>query len=325
MNKKQAKKINKELKVKGAFIKFFLGSYTKSKFKFCNKIIDVIFKGNALTKKINYQSLYIKRDDGTKLRICVYTPKQPVKNAVGLLWLHGGGYAMGQPEQDIIFIKEFILNSSCVVVAPEYTLSVKKPYPAALDDCYLALGWLVQNANKLNVKSSKIFVGGDSAGGGLTAALSLLVRDRGEYSIAFQMPLYPMLDNKETESSKNNNAPVWDTKSNKLAWKLYLGDLYNNTNITKYAVPANEIDYTNLPPTLTYVGDIEPFKDETITYVDNLKNAKTKVKFKIFKGCFHGFDIVGEKTKIGKEAKQFLIDGFMFAVKNYSKKQPKSI
>lgn len=322
MEKKEAKAVNKELKMRGAIIKAVIPSYTKKKFVFFNKVTKALFCGNALTKVVDYKQVFIEREDKTKLRLCVYSPKIKYSNVIGLLWIHGGGYAMGVPEQDIIFIKELMQKNNCVVVSPDYTLSVEKPYPAAIDDCYLALRWLKENSGELKVNTSKLFVGGDSAGGGLTAALSILARDRGEISIAFQMPLYPMLDARETESSRNNNAPVWNTKSNNLAWKLYLGEYYGKDNVPKYASPAFETDYSNLPPTLTYVGDIEPFLDETKEYAQNLKNAGVPVQFKIFKGCFHGFDIVAGKTKIGKEARQFLIEWFDYATKHFSKKQP---
>lgn len=98
------------------------------------------------------------------------------------------------------------------------------------------------------MRRDKIFVGGNSAGGGMTAALTLYARDRGEVNIAFQMPLYPMLDDRPTETSKNNDAPVWNTKSNIAAWELYLGGDYGTDRVSKYAAPARETDFSGLPP-----------------------------------------------------------------------------
>ena len=157
-------------------------------------------------------------------------------------------------------------------------------------------------------------IGGDSAGGGLTAALSLYVRDKGTVPIAFQMPLYPMLDYRPTESSTDNDAPIWNTKANLVAWKRYLGDAYGTDRVSKYASPALETDYSGLPPTLTFVGSIEPFRDETVAYAEHLKAAGVRVAFRIFEGCFHGFDVLCSATNIAKEARAFLIDGFMEAV-----------
>ena len=132
------------------------------------------------------------------------------------------------------------------------------------------------------MRRDKIFVGGNSAGGGMTAALTLYARDRGEVNIAFQMPLYPMLDDRPTKTSKNNDAPVWNTKSNIAAWKLYLGDDYGTDMVSKYAAPARETDFSGLPPTLTFIGSIDPFLAETKSYVEALRAAGVPVEFRIF-------------------------------------------
>ena len=99
------------------------------------------------------------------------------------LWIHGGGYAMGIPEQEFYFINRILEAIDAVVISPEYTRSVDAPYPKALEDCYCALKWLKENAEDLGADPDRIFVGGDSAGGGLTAAISLYARDKGEVKI----------------------------------------------------------------------------------------------------------------------------------------------
>ncbi|MDR1628771.1 MAG: alpha/beta hydrolase [Oscillospiraceae bacterium] len=274
---------------------------------------------------LQYEQKYITRADGTMLRICVYYPREKRDGVPGLLWLHGGGYALGVPEQDESFIKRFVEASGCVVVAPDYTLSLQKPYPAALEDSYAALLWLRDNGAQYGMRSDQIFVGGESAGGGLTAALSLYARDKAEVAIAFQMPLYPMLDDRPTESSANNDAPVWNTTSNNLAWQLYLGDAYGTDDVPIYAAPARAADYSGLPPACTYVGSIEPFFAETQTYVEKLRNSGVSVDFKVFDGAFHGFDIICPNTKIAKDARSFLMDCFKYAVENYFAEQPAGV
>ncbi len=313
--------IHPELVVPGALMKMVLPRFTKGFFRFANFFLDNFGRGVNLATGVDYEQKFIKRDDGTRLRICIYTPEVKKKNVPGLLWIHGGGYGLGIPEQDFIFIKDFVEASGCVVVAPDYTNSTAAPYPAALNDCYLTLEWLRDNGKRYGMRSDQIFVGGDSAGGGLCAAVSLLARDRGDVNIAFQMPLYPMIDDRMiTPSSQNNNAPIWNSKSNELGWKLYLGDSYGTDKVSKYASPARETDYSDLPPTLTYVGDIEPFTDETVEYVENLRKAGVEVNFRIFEGCFHAFDLFVYTTP-AKQARKFLVDGFMYAVENYTAKQ----
>jgi acetyl esterase/lipase len=322
--------IHPELRTAGTLIRAFWPSFSLRKFRFCNVVLDTFCKGRAFTKRISYEQMYIPRDDGSRLRLCVYTPRNTATErqrapVPGLLWLHGGGYAIGIPEQDYRFIERFIEASDCVVVSPDYTRSMDAPYPAALDDCYLALRWLKEHCMDYGVRSDQLFVGGDSAGGGLAAALSLYARDRDEVSIAFQMPLYPMLNDRTTESSQDNNAPVWNTKSNALAWKLYLGELYGTDAVPKYAAPARETDYAGLPPTLTFVGSIEPFRDETVRYAEMLRAAGVETAFHVYDGCFHAFELVGHKTGIGRQAIDFLMSNFMHAVATYTKPQPECV
>lgn len=269
-------------------------------------------------KTMQFESKWISRKDGSKMRICIFKPLRPKENVPGILWLHGGGYAIGMPEQAQYMAKKFIEVSSCVVVAPEYTLSVEAPYPAALEDSYEALLWMKNHDKELGIRADQLMVGGDSAGGGLTAATTLYARDKGEVAVAFQMPLYPMLDDRMTsESAKDNNAPVWDSKSNFAAWRLYLGNLFGTLNVPCYAAPARAEDYSKLPPTATFVGELEPFRDETIQYVENLKKAGVAVHFEIYKGCYHAFEQMCPKAKISQKAISFLVDSFTYAVDHY--------
>ena len=180
--------------------------------------------------------------------------KEPMKTP-GILWIHGGGYATGMAEmayfsRPLALVKKY----GAVVVCVNYRLSLETPYPAALEDCHMALCWLKDHSQELGINDSQIMVGGESAGGGLTAALCMYARDKGTVNIAYQMPLYPMLDDRDTDSSRDNHAPVWNTKRNHAAWKLYLKEL---AEIPPYAAPARQADYRDLPPAYTFVGDIE--------------------------------------------------------------------
>lgn len=158
---------------------------------------------------------------------------------VGVLWLHGGGYVLGAPEMALItFPKHLLKSCNCVIVSPDYTLSAEAPYPAAFNDAVDAFEWMFENKEELGIGYDKIVIGGESAGGGLTAALTLYLRDTGCKSVAFQMPLYPMLDDRVTETSYNNDAPVWGTDENKSAWRVYIGDRFMNNYVPVYAAPG---------------------------------------------------------------------------------------
>jgi acetyl esterase/lipase len=150
----------------------------------------------------------------------------------------------------------------------------------------------------------------------------MLLNPKTAVNIAFQMPLYPMLDDRiTTESAKDNNAPVWNSKSNFNGWKLYLGDLFKAPNVPCYAAAARAEDYSNLPPTATFVGDLEPFRNETIQYVSNLRKAGLPVEFEIYKGCFHGFDQMCPKAEVSKKALDFIANSFKYSVDHYYAEQ----
>lgn len=310
--------IDPELRLTGKFIRFFTPSFKVGTLKLAKKLMGAI-KGKA-TSKLFYEEVFIPRGDGTSLRLTVYAPINRRFNAPGLLYMHGGGYGLGIPEMNEKLFKLLIDETQCVIISPDYTLSVEKPYPAAIDDCYLALLWMKKFHMNYMINPNQLMIAGDSAGGGLTAALALLARDKNEVNVAFQMPLYPMIDDRmNTASAIDNEDPVWNSKQNRLAWQLYLGTLFGNPDIPYYAAPARAINLKNLPPTLTYVGSVEPFLDETIDYVNRLKLQGNDVQFKIFEGGFHAFDILSDRTQIGLAAKNFLIENFQYAIKNYFK------
>ena len=158
----------------------------------------------------------------------------------------------------------------------------------------------------LGIDRSRIIVGGESAGGGLAAALCMYARDKGEVPVSFQIPLYPMLDCEDTASSRDNHAHGWNTKRNHWGWGLYLRDLYGTDHVPPYASPARAKDYSSLPPCYTYIEDGEPFYYETLTYVRNLREAGVEAYVDIFHGNTHGFDFMFW-TQNAKDAKRKLI------------------
>ncbi|MCF6166334.1 Lipase [Furfurilactobacillus rossiae] len=274
-------------------------------------------------KSLNYEQHFIDRPDGSQLRLCVYTSLNRPHNVPGILYLHGGGYVMERPETEAFAIQRFISATNAVIVAPDYRLASEAPYPAALNDAYLALKWLQQHGAEYGMRDNQIMVAGASAGGGLTAALTLYNRDHGNVGIAFQVPLYPMLDDRMvTESSQNNDAPVWNTLSNKLAWQMYLANQFAPNEVPIYAAPSRATDFHDLPATCTFIGDVEPFYDETMQYIQKLKDSGVPTFSKVMKGCFHGFDMVCPNSASAQEAVHFLTETLQYATTHFFQKQP---
>ena len=259
----------------------------------------------------------IVRDDGSILRILVVRSEdKESEQATGLLWLHDGGFAYGVPEQESILVDLLCGDGSCIAVLPDYTKSIEDPYPAALSDCYKVLLWMKDNAEDLGINRNQLFVGGSGSGGGLAAALCLRARDVRDVRIAFQMPISPMLDDRmESESAKDNNAPVWDSKKNRAAWDLYLKDMEEGTPV--YAAPGREKNLKGMPPACGIVGDLEPVKDETVLYFTRMKKEDVPVSLRVYHGCFHSFEITAVNSSVALNAQRYLLDSFRYAQKRY--------
>ena len=258
----------------------------------------------ALSGSVCVTNRYIPGPDGAPdVRVRIYEPAKKTQECPGLLFIHGGGYILGNPEMSDDNCQQLVLEIGCVIVSVDYRLAPEHPFPEPLEDCYAALKWFSENTKELGVDPARIATIGMSAGGGLTAALSLLARDRKGPPIVFQMPLYPMLDDRNTTYSSHEitDARVWSRDKNIFGWAMYLGT-ENRTEVSKYAAPARETDLSGLPPTYTCIGELDVFRDETIDYVTRLIQAGVSTEFHIYPGCFHGFDAFVPTAEISMRA-----------------------
>ncbi len=255
--------------------------------------------------------------DGGSLKLLILSPKgTTAQKRPGVLWIHGGGYVVGMPEMvHMSRARNLVIKYGAIVVSPEYRLAGQVPYPAALEDCHRALIYLKEHADELGVRSDQIMVGGESAGGGLAAALCMYEKDIGGVNIAFQMPLYPMIDDRDTKTSRDNHAPVWNTRRNHSAWSKYLREV--NGDVPAYAAPARREDYSGLPPAYTFVSTAEPFYAETMAFIDNLRRAGVEAGVDVYPGLFHAFDMMLPCLKVSKQAGAEFDRRFEYAAEHY--------
>jgi acetyl esterase/lipase len=239
------------------------------------------------------------------VRVRVYRPNAQPKKLPALFWIHGGGYVMGDIEQDDRLMKQLVNRIGCVAISVDYRLAPEDPFPAPVEDCYAGLKWLFAHADELGVDPSRIAIGGASGGGGLAAGLALLVRDRGEMRVAFQLLIYPMIDDRNvTPASYAISDPrMWNRESNRLGWKAYLGRDGGGDGVSPYAAAARATDLTNLPPAYIPVGALDLFVDENIEYAQRLIQAGVPTELHVYPGAFHGFDLFVPSAKVSKQFK----------------------
>ena len=272
-------------------------------------------------KSIRVQKLRIPTPHGG-IPALLLSPVDAPSNATGVLWLHGGGYAVGMKE--MVYASraaDLVRDFGAVVLSPGYRLSPLAPYPAALDDCFTALHYLKQHAASFGVRSDQLMVGGESAGGGLCAAVCIRARDEGAVSVAFQMPLYPMLDDRDTASSRDNHGRVWNTRRNHLAWRLYLRGT-DRASLSPYAAPARLTDFSGLPPAYSFVGDGEPFYAETVRYFEQLRTAGIPAELDVYHTDLHAFDMLEPSAALSGEAAGKFHAHFAAALARFFAPQP---
>ena len=180
------------------------------------------------SKSVYRKEIFVSVNGQPDVRCLLYGKLNGQEDASGYLHIHGGGYLFGSPEGSDPMNLHLASILNIVILSVDYRLAPENPIPAPLDDCYAALGWLHENAAELGVDPERIGVGGESAGGGLAAALAIKARDEGEYGLCWQQLTYPMLDDR-TGSSQHYGDPlvgefVWTRELNQYGWSSYLGN-----------------------------------------------------------------------------------------------------
>jgi acetyl esterase/lipase len=240
---------------------------------------------------------------GPDVSVSVLRRRDHAGRGAGLLYLHGGAMLVGDRFHGIDRIVEWVHAFDAVAVTVEYRLAPEHPYPAAVHDCFAALKWAAEHASELGFDARQLVISGLSAGGGLAAGVALLARDRGGPSLAGQILMCPMLDDRdETVSAlQMQGVGVWDRASNQTAWRALLGDA---REVPVYAAPARATDLTGLPPAYIDCGTSEVFRDEAVAYASALWAAGVSAELHVWAGGFHGFDGIAPKAAVSVAAKK---------------------
>jgi triacylglycerol lipase len=256
------------------------------------------------------------RDGAPDVRLIITEPTKAGTGRPGILHIHGGGYVLGAAEMtaetDGIYAREL----DAVSVSVEYRLAPETAHPGPVEDCYAGLAWLAANARELGVDPAKIVVTGESAGGGLAAALVLLARHRGEIPIAFQHLVFPMLDDRTVthpDPSPYLGQFVWNQAANRFGWASLLGQEPGGPDISPFAAPARATDLTGLPPTFMICGALDLFLEEDLDYCRRLIRAGVPTEMHVYPGAPHGFMMV-PGTDLSKTFGRDSIDALRRAV-----------
>lgn len=190
------------------------------------------------------------------------------------------------------------LGVAFVSVAPR--VGPEFPHPAQVEDAYAGLIWLEKNAGQLGIDPSRIIIMGKSGGGGIAAATALYARDHAGPTLAHQMLICPMIDDRETAASSRYDVPPWTRSNNRVGWQAILGDTAGGPDVSPYAAPARATDLNGLPPAYLEVGSSEVFRDETIDYAARLAQSGVPIELHSWAGGFHSFEIFAPDASLSR-------------------------
>ncbi|GAA2462075.1 alpha/beta hydrolase [Streptomyces mauvecolor] len=237
------------------------------------------------TSNLDVEDVMVPADPQVPVRI--YRPREAQGT---LIWLHGGGFVMGDVETEHPWAARIAEASGAVVISVGYRLAPENPFPAAPDDAYAVLTWAAGHAAELGIDPERIAVGGHSAGGGLAAAIALRARDEQGPRIRFQLLNQPGLDDRQQtwSATEFTDTPWMNRDKITASWRHYLG----STPASPYAAPARATDLTGLPPAYVATAEYCPNRDEDIAYALRLLQSGVSVELHQWPGTFHGSQAV---------------------------------
>ncbi len=227
-----------------------------------------------------------------QVRALLYKPADAQGALPAILHIHGGGYVLGAPEMADAANRLSASELGCVIVSVDYRLAPETCHPGPLRDCYAALAWLHGNAGPLGVDAARIGVKGESAGGGLAAALALYARDQGGPGLAFQHLIYPMIDDRTCTNPDPHPFTgefTWTPAKNAYGWSSLLGMPPGSPGVSAYAAVARAEQLAGLPPAFIAVGALDLFLEENLAYARRLTRAGVPAELHLYPGAFHGF------------------------------------
>jgi acetyl esterase/lipase len=240
--------------------------------------------------------------DGTGIRARWYRLPSSTSRAA-VLYLHGGGMIVGAVPIFDGPVSRYVAQTGVAMLSLDYRLAPEHPHPTPVEDAYAGLRWLATHASELGIDPDRIAVMGDSAGGGLAAAVAILSRDRHGPDLARQILLYPMLDDRTTTPDPYI-APFagWSYDDNVTGWNALLGERHDDSQPDPSAAPARLTDARGLPPAYIEVGQLDIFRDEDVTYALTLSRAGVPVELHVHPGVPHEYDAIAFTADVSRRA-----------------------
>ncbi|MEB2774077.1 alpha/beta hydrolase [Algoriphagus sp. D3-2-R+10] len=252
--------------------------------------------------EVSTKDFSIRTTIGTEINLRWYSPPGKVVSGSAFVYLHGGGRVAGSLELYDRIVSDFAYQSGVPFLSVDYSLSPEVDGEAQAEEAFSALTWLKKQAVDLEIDEHRIGIMGDSAGGGIAAAVAILARDRG-IQLSRQLLIYPMLDDRNLiPDERLMPFAVWTYDNNYTGWSASLGDDRDAHGVSAVAVPTRLLQFEGLAPAFISVGDLDIFRNENLAYAGKLAKAGVPVEFHLHPGAPHGFEFIAPDAAVSKRA-----------------------
>ncbi|KIW09098.1 uncharacterized protein PV09_00043 [Verruconis gallopava] len=261
----------------------------------------------AMPADITTKDYSVPVSDGQSIRCRLYKKQNAPEGGSGVLYLHGGGYISGDIDMYNGVVGKYVEETGVPFFSAEYRLAPEVKYPGNVDDSHKALLFMVEHAAEFGIDPKKIAIMGDSAGGGMTAALLHYNLEKNGPAIAKQILIYPMLDDRNVDPDPAiDDIAVWKADDNRTGWDGILGSSRGAADLKPSAAPARMTieQAAKLPATYIDCGDMDIFRDEDIDYAKKLVQAGVSCELHIYPGCTHGFELTAPQANVSQRAFQ---------------------
>jgi acetyl esterase/lipase len=271
------------------------------------QMVDAMFTAilPPMPTDVSFKDYYATASDGHKILLRWYTKNgsQTSEQTSAVAYYHGGGFIAGSVNLYNPTVAGYVSKTGVPFLSVEYRLAPENPYPIPVGDAYAGFVWLHQNAAQLGVDPTRIAVMGDSGGGGIAAAVTHFAQGKKGPSIAKQILIYPMLDDRNVTYDPQIGAfAVWGAVDNETGWNAMLGSRRGTSTIPPCAAPARMQDATGMPPMYIETGELDIFRNEDIEYAAKFGKAGVSTEMHVHPGCPHGFEVFAQGSNVAKRA-----------------------
>ena len=253
--------------------------------------LDEAQSGQVSKLPVDIEDLTVDDGPSGQVALRIMRPQHAPAALPVIVYIHGAGWVFGSMQTHDRLMRELAVGAEAVVVFPEYRLSPEAKYPTAIEECYSVVKWVAEHGRELGMDPERLAVAGDSVGGNMTAAVTLLSRERGGPDIRLQLLFYPVTDASFDTASYQQFAEGYHLRRDAMMWfwDQYTTNPGERNEITASPLRASTEQLRGLPPALVITAEADALRDEGEAYANKLREAGVRVTAVRFQGTIHDF------------------------------------